>query len=420
MTNQKNKVLKLSTAGSVDDGKSTLIGRILYDTNSLTVDKLQAIEKSSQARGYDYFDFSMATDGLIAEREQGITIDVAHIYFATDKRSYIIADTPGHVEYTRNMVTGTSTADVSIILIDARNGVIEQTKRHFFISNLLRTKEVIVAINKMDLVNYDSVVYHKIIEDVEKLRKKAPHKNQRVHYLPVSALHGENIVKKSPKMPWYSGKALMPYLEAIDLNQLNDKKQARFQVQTVIRPRTEAYHDFRAYAGKLRSGELQVGDRIQVLPSKKESSIKEILFFDQQYQKATAGSSISLTLADDIQVSRGDLLIKKEETIMESKSLKATVCWMAEMALKPDSMYQLQYGVKRMKTKIKNIEYQLDINNFGGRLQAEKLGMNDLGRVELQLAQPLQYDRYEDNKHNGAFILIDPKSKTTAGVGFLE
>lgn len=418
--NQKNQVLKISTAGSVDDGKSTLIGRILYDTHSLTEDKIEAIEKSSRSKGFDYFDFSMATDGLTAEREQGITIDVAHIYFATPKRSYIIADTPGHIEYTRNMVTGASNADVSLILIDARNGVLEQTKRHFFISNLLRIPKIIVAVNKMDLVNYESEVYQKIIDDFELLRQKGKNKNQMVRYIPVSALQGENILRKSDKMPWYKGNSLLEYLENTDLEGIEENTPARFQVQTVIRPRTEAFHDYRAYAGKLKSGQLSVGDEVMVLPSKKESRIKEIRFFNQCYQKASSGSSISIRLEDDIQVSRGDLLIKKNENIHESKSVKATLCWMDENALKPSSIYLMQFGVNRIKTKVKKIDYQLDINKPENQKPATELKMNDLGTVELQLAQILHYDRFQENKANGAFILIDLKNNNTAGVGFLE
>ncbi|MDD3457960.1 MAG: GTP-binding protein [Weeksellaceae bacterium] len=418
--NQKNQVLKISTAGSVDDGKSTLIGRILYDTHSLTEDKIEAIEKSSRSKGFDYFDFSMATDGLTAEREQGITIDVAHIYFATPKRSYIIADTPGHIEYTRNMVTGASNADVSLILIDARNGVLEQTKRHFFISNLLRITKIIVAVNKMDLVNYESEVYQKIIDDFELLRQKGKNKNQMVRYIPVSALQGENILRKSDKMPWYKGNSLLEYLENTDLEGIEENTPARFQVQTVIRPRTEAFHDYRAYAGKLKSGQLSVGDEVMVLPSKKESRIKEIRFFNQCYQKASSGSSISIRLEDDIQVSRGDLLIKKNENIHESKSVKATLCWMDENALKPSSIYLMQFGVNRIKTKVKKIDYQLDINKPENQKPATELKMNDLGTVELQLAQILHYDRFQENKANGAFILIDLKNNNTAGVGFLE
>jgi len=418
--NQKNQVLKISTAGSVDDGKSTLIGRILYDTHSLTEDKIEAIEKSSRSKGFDYFDFSMATDGLTAEREQGITIDVAHIYFATPKRSYIIADTPGHIEYTRNMVTGASNADVSLILIDARNGVLEQTKRHFFISNLLRIPKIIVAVNKMDLVNYESEVYQKIIDDFELLRQKGKNKNQMVRYIPVSALQGENILRKSDKMPWYKGNSLLEYLENTDLEGIEENTPARFQVQTVIRPRTEAFHDYRAYTGKLKSGQLSVGDEVMVLPSKKESRIKEIRFFNQCYQKASSGSSISIRLEDDIQVSRGDLLIKKNENIHESKSVKATLCWMDENALKPSSIYLMQFGVNRIKTKVKKIDYQLDINKPENQKPATELKMNDLGTVELQLAQILHYDRFQENKANGAFILIDLKNNNTAGVGFLE
>ena len=270
------EVLKIATAGSVDDGKSTLIGRILYDTKSLTSDKLEAIEKTSKQRGYDYLDFSLATDGLVAEREQGITIDVAHIYFSTKKKSYIIADTPGHVEYTRNMVTGASTSQASIILIDARKGVIEQTNRHFFINNLLRIKDVVVAINKMDLVDYSEETYNKIKADFTELMSKRDYQDQKITFIPVSALKGDNVVNKTDKMPWYKGEALLEHLEQLDKTDIFNIGTPRFPVQYVIRPKTEDFHDFRGYAGKVYGGNLTVGDDIVVLPSQTKSKIKDI------------------------------------------------------------------------------------------------------------------------------------------------
>jgi len=420
MEENKNKVLKLSTAGSVDDGKSTLIGRILYDTNSLTDDKLEAIERSSKQKGYDYLDFSLATDGLVAEREQGITIDVAHIYFSTPNRSYIIADTPGHVEYTRSMVTGTSTSQVSIILIDARKGVIEQTKRHFFINNLLRTKEVVVAVNKMDLIDFDQEKYNAIVADFKKIIEAAEYKDQNITFIPVSALHGDNVVEKSKNLAWFKGNTMMEHLENIRIEDIQEEAKARFQVQTVIRPKTDEFHDFRGYAGKLKGGELKVGDDVTILPSGRKSQIKSISFFDQEYLSASKGSSITITLMDDVNVSRGDLIVKSEELPKESKQIKATICWMDNQPLTASSTYFLQHGVKLMKSKVKSITHKISTDASGAIEPASELNMNDLGLVEIQLAQPLHFDAYTENKGNGAFILIDTKSNTTAGVGFIE
>ncbi|PWH84801.1 sulfate adenylyltransferase subunit 1 [Brumimicrobium oceani] len=420
MVGNKNKVLKLSTAGSVDDGKSTLIGRILYDTHSLTDDKLEAIERSSKQKGYDYLDFSLATDGLVAEREQGITIDVAHIYFSTKNRSYIIADTPGHVEYTRNMVTGTSTSQVSIILIDARKGVIEQTKRHFFINNLLRTKEIVVAVNKMDLIDFSQEKYEAIVEDFKLLISDSEYKEQNITFIPVSALHGDNVVDKSENLSWFKGETMMEHLENIRLEDIQEEAKARFQVQTVIRPKTDEFHDFRGYAGKLKGGELKVGDDVTVLPSGRKSQIKSISFFDQQYLAASKGSSITITLMDDVNVSRGDLIVKSEELPQESKTISAKICWMDNQPLLASSTYFLQHGVKLVKSKIKTIEHKISTDNTGEIEKVSQLNMNDLGLVEIQLAQVLNFDSYNENKGNGAFILIDAKSNTTAGVGFWE
>ncbi|RYM35810.1 sulfate adenylyltransferase [Brumimicrobium glaciale] len=419
MVGNKNKVLKLSTAGSVDDGKSTLIGRILYDTHSLTDDKLEAIERSSKQKGYDYLDFSLATDGLVAEREQGITIDVAHIYFSTPNRSYIIADTPGHVEYTRNMVTGTSTSQVSIILIDARKGVIEQTKRHFFINNLLRTKEIVVAVNKMDLIDFNQEKYNAIVEDFQSLISGSDYQDQNITFIPVSALHGDNVVDKSENLAWFKGETMMEHLENIRLEDIQEEAKARFQVQTVIRPKTEEFHDFRGYAGKLKGGELKVGDDVTVLPSGRKSQIKSISFFDQQYLSASKGSSITITLMDDVNVSRGDLIVKSEELPKESKSIMAKICWMDNKPLEAASTYFLQHGVKLVKSKVKSINHKISTDTTGATEKVSQLNMNDLGLVEIQLAQPIHFDAYDENKGNGAFILVDTKSNTTAGVGFI-
>ncbi|TBW30320.1 sulfate adenylyltransferase subunit 1 [Gramella sp. KN1008] len=413
------EVLKIATAGSVDDGKSTLIGRLLYDTRSLTSDKLESIEASSRKKGLDYLDFSLATDGLVAEREQGITIDVAHIYFSTPKKSYIIADTPGHVEYTRNMVTGASTSQASIILIDARKGVIEQTYRHFFINNLLRVKEVIVAVNKMDLVNYSENVFNEIVAEFQELRSKSDFKGQNITFIPVSALWGENIAEKSSAMSWYEGDTVLEHLEALKAEDFEEESQARFAVQTVIRPKTDEYHDYRGYAGKISGSSLKVGDEVTALPSLTTSTIKDIQFFDESFEEAPAGSSVTISLADDINVARGDMLVKSGEVPQQTKLLEATVCWMDNKALLPGNKYLLQHNTNGILAKIDRIEGHVE-TNFGGVTKADSLKLNEIGKVSIKLSKPVFADNFEENKANGRFILIDPQTNTTAGVGFIS
>jgi sulfate adenylyltransferase subunit 1 len=412
------EVLKIATAGSVDDGKSTLIGRLLYDTKSLTTDKIEAIEKSSKQKGYDYLDLSLATDGLVAEREQGITIDVAHIYFSTAKKSYIIADTPGHVEYTRNMVTGASTSQVSIILIDARKGVIEQTYRHFFINNLLRVKHVIVAVNKMDLVDYDEAVYNKIKADFEALNNKSTYKEQHVHYIPISAINGGNVVNKSADMVWYEGQTVLEHLESLDTQDVNDSTQLRFPVQTVIRPKTENYHDFRGYAGKLYGSSIKVGDAVTVLPSLTESTVTNIHFFDKQFTEATADSSIVLELENDINVTRGDMIVKQNELPKIEKDITATVCWMDSKQLVAGTKYIVQHHTNNVLAKIEAVENIISTDYSGSKV-ATGLSINEIGTVKIKLSKPIYFDAYIENKTNGSFILIDTNTNTTAGVGFV-
>ncbi|PWA06444.1 sulfate adenylyltransferase subunit 1 [Flavobacterium psychrotolerans] len=413
------EVLKIATAGSVDDGKSTLIGRLLYDTQSLTTDKLEAIEKSSKQKGYDYLDFSLATDGLVAEREQGITIDVAHIYFSTAKKSYIIADTPGHVEYTRNMVTGASTSQVSIILIDARKGVIEQTYRHFFINNLLRVKDVIVAVNKMDLVNYSEEVYNKIKADFQALNAKSAYKEQNVSYIPLSALTGDNVVETLGKMPWYTGQTILQHLEGLESKDVYDNGQARFPVQTVIRPKTEEYHDFRGYAGKLYGNNIKVGDAVTVLPSLTESKVTNIHFFDKQFDEATAGSSITIELENDINVTRGDMIVKSSELPKIEKDITTTVCWMDSKKLVAGAKYFVQHNTNRVLAKIDSVKNVI-ATDYSGTTSATQLAINEIGEVTIKLSKAIYFDAYTDNKSNGAFILIDAATNTTAGVGFIK
>ena len=414
------KVLKLATAGSVDDGKSTLIGRLLYDTKSLTTDKLEAIEKTSKQRGYDYLDFSLATDGLVAEREQGITIDVAHIYFSTPTKSYIIADTPGHVEYTRNMVTGASTSQAAIILIDARKGVIEQTYRHFFINNMLRIKDVIVAINKMDLVDYAEDTFNAIKADFEELMAKRDYQDQNITFIPVSALKGDNVVNKSDAMSWYHGQTLLQHLEELDLKDIYNTGTPRFPVQYVIRPKTDDYHDFRGFAGKVYGGELSVGDEVVALPSQTRSKIKEIYFHDKKFQTASRRSSVTITLEDEINVSRGDMLVKADDLPQIEKQFTATVSWMDSEQLTPGKKYVVQHGVNKVLAKVDAIHHKIKPDYTGIDEAATSLGMNDIAKVSFKLNKPIFYDAFKDHRTNGSFILIDAQSNATAGVGFIE
>jgi sulfate adenylyltransferase subunit 1 len=414
------EVLKIATAGSVDDGKSTLIGRLLYDTKSLTDDKLEAIERSSKQKGYDYLDFSLATDGLVAEREQGITIDVAHIYFSTATKSYIIADTPGHVEYTRNMVTGASTSQVAIILIDARHGVIEQTFRHFFINNLLRVKDVIVAVNKMDLVDFSEERYHEIKTEFQQLVEKSDYEDQNITFIPVSALKGDNVVDQSKAMTWYTGQTLLEHLEKLDTQDVYNRGKARFPVQYVIRPKTEEYHDYRGYAGKVYGGELNVGDDVVVLPSETKTKIKEIYFYDKKYEKAARRSSVTITLENDVNVSRGDMIVKVDELPKVEKRFTATISWMDVKQLEAGSKYILQHGVNKVLTKVSAINRKIEPDYSGVDENVSSLQMNDIASVSFQLNKPIFFDSFKEHRTNGAFILIDPQSNNTVGVGFID
>ncbi|WP_394750745.1 sulfate adenylyltransferase subunit 1 [Spongiimicrobium salis] len=414
------EVLKIATAGSVDDGKSTLIGRILYDTKSLTTDKLEAIEKTSKQKGYDYLDFSLATDGLVAEREQGITIDVAHIYFSTAKKSYIIADTPGHVEYTRNMVTGASTSQAAIILIDARKGVIEQTNRHFFINNLLRIKDVIVAINKMDLVDYSEEKYNAIKADFEELMSKRDYQGQNITFIPVSALKGDNVVNASENTPWYNGTTLLEHLENLDRKDIYNSGTPRFPVQYVIRPKTEEYHDFRGFAGKVYGGELSVGDEVVALPSQTTSRIKEIYFYDKPYQTASRRSSVTITLEDEINVSRGDMLVKAGDLPTIDKQFTATVSWMDSQKMTPGSKFIIQHGVNKVLAKVADIHHKIHPDYSGIDTDIDALGMNDIAKVTFKLNKPIFFDPFKEHRTNGSFILIDTQSNNTVGAGFIS
>ena len=413
-------ILRIATAGSVDDGKSTLIGRLLFETQSITKDKIEALKAASQRKGLDFVDLSLLTDGLIAEREQGITIDVAHIYFNTPNRKYIIADTPGHLEYTRNMVTGASNASVSIILIDSRNGVSEQTKRHFYISSLLEIKNVIVAINKMDLVNYDLNRFEEIKKDFLSISSKVQKPNQNVSFIPISSLFGENIVDKSEKMDWYQGKSLLQILEKVSI--VDDKIQSlpfRLSVQMVIRPKSDEFHDFRGYAGKIASGSIKKGDLVASLPSQHISKVKQILKDKEELEEAFQNESVVLTLEDNIDISRGNMLVKIGEQPNNLKALTARVCWMDVEPLTSGKTYLIQHGVNLQKAKIVSINSILEIESFEEYTNVAELKLNQIGYVAFKLAGYVFADSFETNPSNGAFIIIDEFSNNTVGVGFV-
>lgn len=412
-------ILRIATAGSVDDGKSTLIGRLLFDTKSITKDKLEAVEASSRRKGLDFTDLSLLTDGLIAEREQGITIDVAHIYFATEKRKYIVADTPGHIEYTRNMITGASNAEASIVLIDARKGVIEQTKRHLFISSLLKIETVFVCVNKMDLVDFDEIVFYAIKQKVKELADKIGFSGS-LYFIPIAAKEGDNVVHTSEQMKWYQDKALLEYLEELPVHKKDEALPARFPVQMVIRPHSEEYHDFRGYAGKLISGKLAEGEEVVVLPSLKKGHIKKLYKWQTQITVAKAGESITLELEEDIDISRGNMIVPADAFYMQANNFSATLSWMDEQPLSNGKTYLLQHGVNLVKAKITSLQSKLDIDTMEELDSVDQFKLNDIGRVAVKTAKPVFADLYKENPRNGAFILIDEFSNSTVAVGFIE
>lgn len=410
-------ILRIATAGSVDDGKSTLIGRLLYETKSITKDKIEALEAASKRKGLSFLDLSLLTDGLIAEREQGITIDVANIYFSTPERKYIIADTPGHFEYTRNMVTGASNTKVSMILIDARNGVLEQTFRHFFIASMLRIPKVIVCVNKMDLVGYSEDKFNEIKATIQAIANKAFFDGQEVTFIPMSSLFGQNISIQATEMPWYGGKPLLAVLESTTFNEI--KKPARFPVQFVIRPKTEEFHDFRGYAGKIASGSFLVGEEVTVLPTGQTSKIATIEKFGTQLQTASAKESVVITLETDVDVSRGNMLVKANNQPEQLKEITARICWMDSQPLIAGKNYILQHGINDSKAKIISLNNKIDVVNHETITdEISQLKLNEIGEITLKTAKPIFADKYADNPANGAFILVDD-SNSTVGVGFV-
>lgn len=411
------EVLRIATAGSVDDGKSTLIGRLLYETNSITTDKLEAIQRASQRKGIGFLDLSLLTDGLIAEREQGITIDVAHIYFNTPKRKFIIADSPGHVEYTRNMITGASKAEVSIILVDVRNGILEQTHRHYYIANLLRIPNVIVCVNKMDLLDYAETPFQTIKKDFEEFSRQIKFEGQNIQFVPISSLYGDNLTKPSSNMAWYKGSPLLQILESIEVRKHEAHLAARFPVQYVIRPRSEEHHDYRGYAGRVSSGSFTVGDAVTVLPSGQKSVIQSIHRYDQPLKEAHSRQSVTITLKDDIDISRGDMIVKNNEVSSLHKEFTSKVCWLNKEPMVSGKNYLLQHGTSYAKAKIASIDFIQDPATLEKNNGADSLKMNDIAQVQVRTAKAFPVDRYEDNPANGSFILIDEHSNNTVAVG---
>lgn len=411
-------ILRIATAGSVDDGKSTLIGRLLYETKSITKDKIEALEAASKRKGLNFLDLSLLTDGLIAEREQGITIDVANIYFSTSKRKYIIADTPGHFEYTRNMVTGASNTKVSMILIDARNGVLEQTFRHFFIASMLRIPKVIVCVNKMDLVGYSEERFNAIKADIQAIASKVSFGGQEVTFIPMSSLYGQNLSIKSEEMPWFVGSPLLEELENTAFDEIS--KPARFPVQLVVRPKTVEFHDYRGYAGKIASGTFSVGEEVTVLPTGQSSKIATIEKFGTQLQMAGAKESVVITLETDVDVSRGNMLVKANNQPNQLKEITARICWMDSQALVLGRTYILQHGINDSKAKIISLNSKIDVVNQNTiKSGVAELKLNEIGEITLKTAKSIFADKYEDNPANGAFILIDDQTNSTVGVGFV-
>jgi sulfate adenylyltransferase subunit 1 len=410
-------LLRFITAGSVDDGKSTLIGRLLYDSKSIMIDQLEAIEKQSKNKEQGEIDLALLTDGLRAEREQGITIDVAYKYFSTPKRKFIIADAPGHIQYTRNMVTGASTADLAIILIDARNGVVEQTRRHSIITSLLGIPHVVVAINKMDLVDYSQDVYNNIVIDYAEVAKSLGLKD--VNYIPISAAFGDNIVEKSEKLAWYEGATLLTFLEEVEIQKDINLTDARFPVQYVIRPQTDDLHDYRGYAGKIISGIYRKGDAVTILPSGFTSTIKAIERNGKEVEEVFAPQSAILHLEDDIDISRGDVIVKSDNKPKVTQELDVLLCWMDNKPLIPGNKYLLQINSKVIRSIVKEIEYKLDVNTLQ-HTDAATATLNDIIKAKIKTASPIPYDSYKELRENGGAILIDETSHVTVGACMIQ
>jgi len=415
---QDMELLRFTTAGSVDDGKSTLIGRLLYDTKSLFHDQLESLERLSERRGEE-LNLALLTDGLRAEREQGITIDVAYRYFATPKRKFIIADTPGHIQYTRNMVTGASTANLALILVDARNGVTEQTHRHIFISSLLQIPHFVICINKMDLVDYKQDVYNDIKQKIEDFISKLNVVD--ITFIPISALKGDNVVNPSKHMKWYQGTSLLYHLENVHISSDENLVDCRFPVQYVIRPRNDQYHDYRGYAGKIASGIFKPGDQVKVLPTGFTTTIKSVEAPGGcSIEEAFAPMSVVMQLADDLDISRGDMLVREHNAPFVGQDIDLMVCWMNTKPLVPGTHYLVRHTTKETKCVVKDIQYKIDINTLHRIQEARELGLNDIGRISLRISQPLFFDSYRRNRATGSIILIDEATYETVGAGMIR
>lgn len=412
-----NQLLRFTTAGSVDDGKSTLIGRLLYDSKSIFEDQIKSVKQTSDRKGFENIDLALFTDGLKDEREQGITIDVAYRYFTTPKRKFIIADTPGHIQYTRNMVTGASTANVALLLIDARKGVIEQTKRHSFIASLLQISHIIVCVNKMDLVNYDQKVFNDIVNEYEQISSKMMIKD--VRYIPISALEGDNVVTRSTNMDWYQNAPLLHTLETIHISSDNNMVDARFPVQTVLRPQNDKFRDYRGYAGRVAGGIFRVGDDVQILPSGFNSKIKTINKYDEDILEVFAGMSAAITLEDDIDISRGDMIVKTNNTPLITQDITAMLCWFDDQTARPRTKYIIHHTTNEQKAIIKEVIYKIEIDTLRRNKEDKNLNMNDICKVKLRTTAPLLVDEYNTNRNTGSFILIDPATNNTVASGMI-
>ncbi len=423
MTTHNDSLLRFMTCGSVDDGKSTLIGRLLFDTKTILADTLTQITKTSKKRGMEAVDLSLLTDGLQAEREQGITIDVAYRYFSTGTRKYIIADAPGHEQYTRNMVTAASTANLAIILIDARKGVLTQTRRHSYLAHLVGIPHIVVAVNKMDLVNYDQAIYNKICADYLAFAKEIglQRDNRDIHFIPMSALNGDMLVDRLDNMAWYKGETLIEMLEKAPAAHTEKNEEFRFPVQFVCRPHASAdadLHDFRGFMGRIESGDIAIGDAVTVLPNGYQSKVKVIQIGDEQLQSAQTEQSVTLLLEDEIDTSRGDMIVKTGSKIEPVKQIEAHVCWLSETPLSPARTYIIRHTTRESKAKVSAISYKVDVNTLEQQATTD-LKMNDIARINFKLAQPLMVDSYTQNRAIGAFIIIDESTNNTVGAGMI-
>jgi len=410
-------LMRFTTAGSVDDGKSTLIGRLLFDSKAIFQDQMEAIEKVSEQMGDGYVNLALLTDGLRAEREQGITIDVAYRYFATPKRKFIIADTPGHIQYTRNMVTGASTANLAIVLVDARHGIVEQTNRHAFIASLLQIKHLVLCVNKMDLVDYNQDSFDRIVEDFETFSHKLDIPD--IHYIPISALKGDNVVNKSEEMPWYDGSTLLYVLENVHIASDLNYVDCRFPVQRVIRPQSDEFHDFRGYAGRIEGGVFKPGDEVMALPSGFTTTIESIRTMDEELTEAFSPMSVVMTLNDEIDISRGDMIVRTNNQPHVGQDIDLMVCWLNEKPLNPGGKYSIKHTTQDLRCIVKQIRYKVNINTLHRIEDDLKIGLNDIGRISIRTTRPIFYDSYRRNRTTGSMILVDEFTNETVAAGMI-